>query len=175
MGRNEKEIGGGSEEGGVIVGRKDCRWKNEGEEDGREGKIRIGKVFTLCTKGSAEKIMGEISRRSARSRTQNEERREKSRLHRAKNECVPSKNRPESGSKGGKVGKTEFSGRKRGGGGEAKKWALLPILQCHEVAKWVQMRFSRIFFRRSLAGNAEMPYLCTRNREATLLQERVTL
>ena len=58
---------------------------------------------------------------------------------------------------------------------EAKKWALLPILQCYEVAKWVQMNFSRIFFRRSLAGNAEMPYLCTRNREATLLQERVTL
>ena len=45
----------------------------------------------------------------------------------------------------------------------------------HEVAKWVQMNFSRIFFRRSLAGNGEMPYLCTRNREATLLQERVTL
>ena len=58
---------------------------------------------------------------------------------------------------------------------EVKKWALLPILQCYEMAKWVQMNFSRIFFRRSLAGNAEMPYLCTRNREATLLQERVTL
>ena len=58
---------------------------------------------------------------------------------------------------------------------EVKKWALLPVLQCYEVAKWVQMKFSRIFFRRSLAGNAEMPYLCTRNREATLLQERVTL
>ena len=61
------------------------------------------------------------------------------------------------------------------GGGAAKKWALLPILQCYEVAKWAQMKFSRIFFRRSLAGNAEMLYLCTRNREATLLQERVTL
>ena len=66
-------------------------------------------------------------------------------------------------------------GRKRRGGVEAKKWALLPILQCYEMAKWVQMKFSRIFFRRSLAGNAEMLYLCTRNREATLLQERVTL
>ena len=54
VGRNEKESGGGSEEGGVIVGRKDCRWKNEGEEDGREGETRIGKVFSLCTKGSAE-------------------------------------------------------------------------------------------------------------------------
>ena len=61
------------------------------------------------------------------------------------------------------------------GGDRAKKWTLLPILQCYEVAKWVQMIFSRIFFRGSLAGNAEMPYLCTRNREATLLQERVTV
>ena len=65
--------------------------------------------------------------------------------------------------------------RKRWGGGEAKKWALLPILQCYEVAKWVQMKFSRIFFRRSLAGNAEMLYLCNRNREATLLQKRDAL
>ncbi len=30
VGRNEKESGGGSEEDGVIVGRKDCRWKYEG-------------------------------------------------------------------------------------------------------------------------------------------------
>ena len=96
-------------------------------------------------------------------------------LHRAKNECDLSKNRPESGSKRGKMGKTEILERKRRDGGEAKKWALLPILQYYEVAKWAQMNFSRIFFRRSLAGNAEMPYLCTRNREATLLQERVTL
>ena len=46
-----------------------------------------------------------------------------------------------------KAGKTEISGRKRGGGGEAKNRALLPILQCYEVAKWVQMKFSRNFFR----------------------------
>ena len=99
----------------------------------------------------------------------------KSGLHRAKNEGDPSKKRPKSGSKRGKTRKTEIMGRRRWGGGEAKKWALLPILQCYEVAKWVQMKFSRNFFRRSLAGNAEMLYLCTRNREATLLQERVTL
>ena len=71
--------------------------------------------------------------------------------------------------------------KKGGFGGEiigrdrAKKWTLLLFLPCYQVAKWAQMNFSRIFFRRSLAGNAEMPYLCTRNREATLLQERVTL
>ena len=127
------------------------------EIDGRTGK----------NEDDPSKIVG--------SQTQNEERREKSGLHRAKNGRISSKNRPKSGSKWGRVGKTEISGRKRRGGVEAEKWALLPILQCYEMAKWVQMKFSRIFFRRSLAGNAEMLYLCTRNREATLLQERVTL
>ena len=67
VGRNEKESGGGSEEGGVIVGRKDCRWKYEGGEDGREREARIGKAFTLCKKGSVGKIKGDISRRSVRS------------------------------------------------------------------------------------------------------------
>ena len=33
----------------------------------KKGKTRIGKAFTQCKKGSAEKIKGEISRRSARS------------------------------------------------------------------------------------------------------------
>ena len=33
----------------------------------KKGKNRIGKVFSLCTKGSAGKIKGEMSRRSARS------------------------------------------------------------------------------------------------------------
>ena len=99
----------------------------------------------------------------------------KSGLHRAKNEIAPSKNRPKTDLKRRKAGKTEILERKRWGGGVVKKRALLPILQCYEMAKWVQMKFSRIFFRRSLAGNGEMPYLCTRNREATLLQERVTL
>ena len=91
-----------------------------------------------------------------------------------KTSAIPQKS-PETDLKRGKARKTEISERKRRGGVEGKKWALLPILQGYEVAKWAQMNFSRIFFRRSLAGNAEMPYLCTRNREATLLQERVTL
>ena len=89
------------------------------------------------------------------------------------------KNTPKKGGfcpKSGRIGrKRAVLGRKSQGGDEAKNRALLPILQCYEVAKWAQMNFSRIFFRRSLAGNAEMPYFCTRNREATLLQERVTL
>ena len=86
-------------------------------------------------------------RKIARSWTQNEERREKSELHRVKNERYPSKNRPKSGSKRGKAGKTEILERKRRGGGAAKKWASLPIVQCYEVTKWAQMKFSRIFFR----------------------------
>ena len=113
----------------------------------KKGKSRIGKAFTQCKKGSAEGKVGKISRKIVRSRTQNEEKREKSGLHRAKNERDLSKNRPKSGSKLGKVGKTEILERKRGGGVEVKKWALLPILQCYEVAKWAQMKFSRIFFR----------------------------
>ena len=56
-------------------------------------------------------------------------------------------NRPKSGSKRGKVGKTEILERKRRGGVEVKKWALMLILQCYEMAKWAQMKFSRIFFR----------------------------
>ena len=88
-----------------------------------------------------------IPRKIVGSRPQNEARREKSGLRGAKNERDLSKNRPESGSKRGKVGKTEILERKRRGGVEAKKWALLPVLQCYEVAKWVQMKFSRIFFR----------------------------
>ena len=148
---------------------------DEGGGGGKKGKTRIGKAFTLCKKWRAEKIKGEISRRSARSRLQNEGRREKSGLHRAKNESNSSKKCRKLSLKRGKAGKTEILERKRWGGGAAKKWALLPILQCCEMAKWAQMKFSRNFFGRSLAGNAEMPYLCTRNREATLLQERVTL
>ena len=87
-----------------------------------------------------------IPRKIVGSRPQNEARREKSGLRGAKNERDLSKNRPESGSKRGKVGKTEILERKRRGGVEVKKWALLPILQCDEVAKSVQMKFSRIFF-----------------------------
>ena len=149
--------------------------ENEGEEDGREREARNEKAFMQCKKGRAEGETRNIPRKIVRSRTQNEARREKSGLHRAKNESVPSKNRPKTDLKRGKAGKTEILERKRWGGVAAKKWALMLILQCYEVAKRVQTKFSRIFLGRSLAGNAEMLYLCTRNREATLLQERVTL
>ena len=125
---------------------------DEGGGGGKKGKTRIGKAFTLCKKWRAEKIKGEISRRSARSRLQNEARREKSGLRRVKNEGDPSKNRPKTDLKRGKARKTEILERKRRGGVEAKKWALLPILQYYEVAKWAQMKFSRIFFGDLLQG-----------------------
>ena len=103
------------EEGGVNEERKDCRWKNEGEEDGREGEARNEKAFTQCKKGCAGKIKGEISRRIARSRTQNEARREKSELRRVKNESDSSKKCRKLSLKRGKAGKTEIWERKRWG------------------------------------------------------------
>ena len=109
--------------------------ENEGEEDGREREARNEKAFMQCKKGRAEGETRNIPRKIARSRTQNEARREKSGLHRAKNESVPSKNRPKTDLKRGKAGKTEILERKRWGGVAAKKWALLPILPCYEVAK----------------------------------------
>ena len=90
---------------------------------------------------------GAFPRKIARSRPQNEERREKSGLHRAKNGRISSKNRRNSALKRGRARKTEILELKRWGGGGAKKWALLQILQCYEMAKWDQMNFSRIFFR----------------------------
>ena len=107
---------------------------------------RNEKAFTLCKKRSVAIIKGEISRKIVRSRLQNEARREKSGLHRAKNERDSSKNRRKLSLKRGKARKTEILERKRRGGGAAKKKALLSILQCYEMAKWVQMKFSRIFF-----------------------------
>ena len=76
--------------------------KNEG--------ARNEKAFMQCKKGSAEGKVGKISRKIVRSWLQNEERREKSGLRRAKNERDLLKNRPESGSKRGKAGKTEILG-----------------------------------------------------------------
>ena len=96
-------------------------------------------------------------RKIARSRTQNEERREKSGLRRAKNERDSLKKCRKLSLKRGKAGKTEILERKRWGGGAAKKWALLLILQCYEMAKWAQMNFSRIFFVEVLQGMEKCP------------------
>ena len=159
--------------------RKQEKWTTQGKkrESFLEKSPGIG-----CKMGKGKKKehftgqkMGAVPRKIARNRVQNGEGQEKMDYAGQKNGSSSPKKRPKSGSEWRKARKTEISGRKRWGGVEVKKWALLPILQCYEVAKWVQMNFSRIFFRRSLAGNGKMPYLCTRNREATLLQERVTL
>jgi len=45
-----------------------------------------------------------------------------------------------------KSGENGDFGAKNEGWGSGEKWALLPILQYYEVAKWAQMNFSRIFF-----------------------------
>ena len=66
--------------------------ENRKVEEGEKGKTRIGKAFTLCTKGSAEKIMGEISRRSARSVGKYRKSKEKVSFGAEKSD-VPSKNR----------------------------------------------------------------------------------
>ena len=50
-----------------MRGGKEINGNRKVEQRMKKGKSRIGKAFTQCKKGSAEKIMGEISRRSARS------------------------------------------------------------------------------------------------------------
>ena len=64
---------------------------------------------------------------------------------------------PEIESKTGKSAKNGDFGAKKEGWGSGEKWALLPILQCYEVAKWVQMKFSRIFFVEVLQGMQKCP------------------
>ena len=68
-------------------------------------------------------------------------------LHRAKKRARSLERSPGIGFETGKSAKNGDLERKRRGGGAGKKWALLPILQCYEVAKCAQMKFSRIFFR----------------------------
>jgi len=53
--------------GGVNEGRGGVDREIKVGQMMKKGKNRIGKAFTLCEKGSEEKIKGEISRRSARS------------------------------------------------------------------------------------------------------------
>ena len=175
VGRNEKENGGGSEEGGVNEGRKGNQWKMKVRKMGEKGKHEMKKPSRCAKRGERrekwKRFLEKVSEVGFKTRKDEK----KVDFAGQKNERDSSKKCPKSGSKRGKAGKTEILERKRWGGGAAEKWALLPILPCYEVAKWVQMKISRIFFRRSLAGNAGMLYLCTRNREATLLQERVTL
>ena len=61
-----KKVGEGGEGWGMRNGGGVDR-EIKVEQRMKKGKSRIGKAFTQCKKGSAEKIMGGISRRSARS------------------------------------------------------------------------------------------------------------
>ena len=103
-----------------MKGGKEIKGNRKVEQRMQKGKSRIGKTFTQCKKGSAEGKVGKISRKIVGSRTQNEGRREKSGLHRAKNEGDSSKKCRRLSLKRGKVGKTEISGRKRRGGVKRK-------------------------------------------------------
>ena len=51
MGRKEKEIGGGSEEGGVIVGRKGNQWKMKVRKMGEKGKHEMKKPSCSAKRG----------------------------------------------------------------------------------------------------------------------------
>ena len=87
----------------------------------KKGKSRIGKAFTQCKKGSAEGKVGKISRKIVRSRTQNEARREKNGLHRAKKRARFLEKSPEIGFEMGKSGKNgDFGAKKEGWGGGEK-------------------------------------------------------
>ena len=78
--------------------------RNEKESGGGRG--RVGEHELKMQYGEGE--TRNIPRKIARSWLQNEERREKSGLRRAKNERYPSKNRPKTDLKRGKAGKTEI-------------------------------------------------------------------
>ena len=108
---------------------------------------RNEKAFTLCKKRSAEGKVGKIPRKIVRSRTQNEERREKVGFTGQKTSAISRKIARNRVRNGEKREKRRFWSEKGGVGERRKKWALLPILQCYEVTKWVQTKFSRIFFR----------------------------
>ena len=51
VGRKEKESGGGSEEDGAIVGRKDCRWKMKVRKMGEKGKDEMKKPSRCAKRG----------------------------------------------------------------------------------------------------------------------------
>ena len=121
VGRKEKESGGGSEEGGVIVGRKGNQWKYEGGEDGGEREARNEKAFTLCEKRRAEGKVGKISRKIVGSRTQNEERARKKWALQGKKRVRALEKVPEIESKTGKSGKNGDFGVKKVGWGSGEK------------------------------------------------------
>ena len=144
-----------------------ARWKSGEERKRKWGGVKVRGVDPEIKVGQGVKNEGSTNRknlhavqkgecegkreeRSLENRSKSDLKREKARkdgLQRAKNESDSSKKCRKLSLKRERARKMEILERKRRGGGEAKKWGLLPILQCYEVAKWVQIKFSRIFFR----------------------------
>ena len=117
----ERERKWGKEvKGGVNEGRKGSRSGDEGGAEDEEREKPNRKNLHAVQKGECGGKSGKDFPKIVGSRTQNEERREKSGLHRAKNERDLSKNRPKTDLKRGKAGKTEILERKRWDGGAAK-------------------------------------------------------
>ena len=127
-----------------MRGGKEINGNRKVEQRMQKGKKPNRKNLHAVRKGECG---GKSGKDFPKNRPKSDPERGKSGLHRAKNESDSSKKCPKTDLKRGKARKTEILERKRRGGVEAEKWALLPILQCYEVAKWVQMKFSRIFFR----------------------------
>ena len=86
----------------------------------KEGKTRIGKVFTLCEKRSAGKIKGEISRKSPEVGSKTRQDEKKVGFTRKKTSAIPRKV-PEIESKRGKSGKNGDFGVKKVGWGSDEK------------------------------------------------------
>ena len=66
VGRNEKESGGGSEEGGVNEGREEINGNRKVEQDVKNEGSANRKILHAVQKGSAEGKVGKISRKIPR-------------------------------------------------------------------------------------------------------------
>ena len=84
------------------------------------------KILHAVQKGRAEGESRNIPRKIVRSRTRNEERREKSGLHRAKKRERALEKSPENGLKTGKSGKNGDLGAKKVGWGSGEKMGFTP-------------------------------------------------
>ena len=121
VGRNEKESGGGSEEGGVNEGRKDCRWKYEGgvEDEERENPNR--KSLHAVQKGECG---GRIAKYSSKNRPKSDPKRGKTRkkwASQGKKRARSLERSPGIGFETGKSRKNGDFGAKKEGWGRGEK------------------------------------------------------
>ena len=146
VGRNEKESGGGSEEGGVNEGRKDCCWKMKVRKMGEKGKHEMKKLSRCAKRGVRREKWERFPEKSPEVGPKTRQDEKKVGFTGQKTSALPRKIARNRVRNGEKREKRRFRSEK-GGVGERRKNGILPILQCYEVTKWVQMNFSRIFFR----------------------------